>query len=111
MEVLVPRSHAELTRAIYEKGHSMLSNYDKHYTECEIQPIEVKEMLWGRDGIPTSTLGNVGDAVARLMRMGLKDGEPWEKEVEKAINELFRARYGVWLDGGIANVAERLGVK
>jgi hypothetical protein len=82
------------------------SNYDKHYTECRIQPIEVKEMLWSRGSvyIPSSTAGNIGDAIARLMRIGLKDGEPWEKEVEKAINELYRARYGVWLDGGIQAV-------
>ena len=80
------------------------SNYDDHYRRCTVSSIDVKEMLWARDELPTQVRGNVGDAVARLMRMGLKAGEPWEKEVEKAINELYRARYGIWLDGGIQSV-------
>jgi len=38
-------------------------------------------------------------AIKHIMRAGLKPGQPWRKDIEKAINYLNRALTGEWLRG------------
>jgi len=68
-----------------------------HYKKMKIQPWDVMEQRTERnDSIPDIKLISLAMALKYIMRAGLKDGEPWQKDIEKAVNLLNRALTGEW---------------
>lgn len=73
-------------------------NPSDHYAQLDIKPIDVAEQ---RVSTGFSTIGNVGNwhlatAIEYLMRAGLKSGQPWRKDVQKALDHGYRAIHGRW---------------
>lgn len=73
-------------------------NPSGHYAQLDIKPIDVAEQ---RISTGFSTIGNVGNwhlatAIEYLMRAGLKSGQPWRKDVQKALDHGYRAIHGHW---------------
>lgn len=73
-------------------------NPSDHYAQLDIKPIDVAEQ---RISTGFSTIGNVGNwhlatAIEYLMRAGLKSGQPWRKDVQKALDHGYRAIHGRW---------------
>lgn len=72
-------------------------NYDEHYAASAVQPGDLRAQLAVQlENIPPDRLVFVLDAVKHIVRAGNKEGEPWEKDLSKAINELTRAVTGEW---------------
>ena len=71
--------------------------HDRHYSALQIEPISVIEQLMGNETIPADRRYHIGQAFKYMARAGTKDGEPWEKDIEKARNYLHRALTGEWL--------------
>ena len=82
-----------------------MNKHDTHYVEANkrfgIEPIAVMEGIVC-SGIPETFHEvakrnlNIAQAQKYLIRCGEKD-EP-NKELDKALNYLYRARHGVWID-------------
>lgn len=76
-----------------------VENHDSHYQRIEkdlgIQPIQAGEFVVAKEHIPRKPAKNIATAVEYLLRAGDK-GEPWEKDVQKAMNHLHRALTGEW---------------
>ena len=84
----------------------MTTNHDIHYKLMPIEPFDVMEQrvkmhLEGEhigDGHPPPPAKlAMAMALKYIMRAGNKDGQPWEKDVEKAMNYLNRALTGKWI--------------
>lgn len=76
-----------------------MEKHDSHYRKVEksgIEPIVVMEDIIIREGIPLVVLLNIALAVKYLLRIGIKEPEQWEKDLDKAINFLHRAKNGQW---------------
>lgn len=74
--------------------------HNPHYTKMDIEPIDVMEQ---RVASATDVIGEdqnllLALAIKHCMRAGLKGGQPWEKDIEKAKNYLHRALNGGWLE-------------
>ena len=75
-----------------------MSNHDSRYFAMAIQPIEVQEqILRAMSGLSAIEKHHIAKAVAYLMRAGLKEGQDWRKDLEKATNYIHRARTGKWI--------------
>lgn len=75
-------------------------NFDGHYAQKEIEPIDVIEETERRlykAGVEPVKAGNAVRALKYLLRAGLKDGEDAEKDLRKAANYMHRAETGRWL--------------
>ncbi len=79
-----------------------MDNHDSHYRDIEqsgIEPIKIMEELHKRlivQGVEPGRALNIVLAQKHITRAGLKSGDPWEKDIEKAINYLTRAKTGDW---------------
>ena len=76
------------------------ASHDAHYSAIEralgVQPIQIGEAIVDRESIPRKAAKHLATAAEYLARAGTKDGEPWEKEAQKAANHIFRALNGRW---------------
>ncbi len=73
------------------------ANHDKHYAQMAIQPIDVQEqILRSENGMDAVQKHHICEAVAYIMRAGLKEGQDWRKDLDKARNYLHRASTGEW---------------
>ena len=74
-----------------------MSNHDDHYAKMQIQPVDVQEQILNAEsGLTSTQKHHICEAIAYQMRAGLKDGQDWKKDIEKAENYLHRARTGKW---------------
>ena len=76
-----------------------MSNHDDHYRDQKIEPIDIKESLIQRlvdNGVPLLSAVSIYEAQGYITRCSTKEGEPWMKEIDKAINYLTRALTGEW---------------
>ncbi len=82
--------------------------HDDHYAAMDVEPMTVMEQRIAVPGhlSPVESL-HVATALQYLMRAGLKEGQPWRKDVQKAQNHLHRALTGDWL-GAPTTVEGRL---
>lgn len=76
--------------------------HDSHYKRVEVsEPIEIIEDLmeqhWHRNGIPPKAAYSIGNAIKYLLRAGLKEGQPYKKDLDKAMNYIHRAKEGEWI--------------
>ena len=69
-------------------------------THYDMEPIhetiEIIEDVVTRENIPRKAAYSIGNAIKYLLRVGKKQGEDWQDDVEKAENYLHRARTGEW---------------
>ena len=76
-----------------------MPNHDKHYKDDAVETIQIQEWIMrefsGDIGPDRAHL--VAHASKYLRRAGKKDGEPWEKDLQKFINYIHRAITGVWI--------------
>lgn len=68
----------------------------KHYDFLKFETIEVIEAVVRREELPRESAYCIGNALKHLLRAGLKEGEDWMDDVEKAENYLHRATTGDW---------------
>jgi hypothetical protein len=74
-----------------------MSNHDDHYSKTTIQPVDVQEQILNAEsGLTPTQKHHICEAIAYQMRAGLKEGQDWRKDLEKAENYLHRARTGKW---------------
>lgn len=74
-----------------------MSNHDDHYSKMPIQSVDVQEqILSAESGLTPTQKHHICEAIAYQMRAGLKEGQDWRKDLEKAENYLHRARTGKW---------------
>jgi hypothetical protein len=74
-----------------------MSNHDDHYSKMKIQPVDVQEQILAQEsGLTPTQKHHICEAIAYQMRAGLKEGQDWRKDLEKAENYLHRARTGKW---------------
>lgn len=79
------------------------NNHDSHYRTMDIEPYDVMQQRVrphpGTDHCGPTQQQKLAMAIAlkHIMRAGLKDGQLWEKDIEKAMNYLHRALTGGWL--------------
>jgi hypothetical protein len=78
-------------------------NHDPHYQKIEKalgieSTAKLGEVLFElRAGaVPDAARLNMDKALKYIIRAGLKEGQPWEKDLDKAINFLTRAKTGDW---------------
>ena len=76
--------------------------HDKHYKrESVSEPIEIIEDLmiqhWHKHDMPPEAVYSIGNAIKYLLRAGLKDGQPYHKDLDKAMNYIHRAKNGKWI--------------
>ena len=80
----------------------MTLKHDTHYASMAIEPIDVMEQRMKPSDIAefpdTIQRMHLAIALSYIMRAGLKEGQSWEKDVEKAQNHLHRALKGKWID-------------
>ncbi len=88
--------------------------HDEHYRAIEqngIEPIRIMEELHGRLlklGVSADAALNITLAQKHITRAGMKAGNDWSREIEKAINYLTRAKTGEWVDSGsLSRLTER----
>lgn len=82
------------------KGSPKPTNFDSHYAEKEVEPIDVIEETEKRlhaAGVDPIKAGNVVRGLKYILRAGLKEGEDANKDIRKAANYLHRAETGRWL--------------
>ena len=82
------------------------TSYDSHYKAIEatlgVQPIQIMEFHASKIGIPEKAKLNIAIGDNYVTRAGTKSGEPWEKDIRKAMNHFYRALHGKWpWDDGI----------
>ena len=69
-------------------------------THYDMEPIhetiEIIEDVVTRENIPRKAAYSIGNAIKYLLRVGKKQGEDWQDDVEKAENYLHRALPGDW---------------
>ena len=75
-----------------------MKKHDEHYASMEIEPVAVSEQLMkvNAQKIPAWRVYHLAKVVEYIMRAGLKKGQNYQKELEKALNHLHRAIYGRW---------------
>jgi len=74
-----------------------MDKHDEHY--IELSPIEIIEKNATRMaalGVDARSIIAVGNALKYLLRCGSKKGEPFEKDLQKALNYTFRAINHRW---------------
>lgn len=69
-----------------------------HYRHS-IEPIEVMELVAENTQVPPKVRLNVAQAIKYLLRLGYK-GSSYQEDLDKAIDYLWRARWGTWLQAG-----------
>jgi hypothetical protein len=76
----------------------MSSKHDEHY-RGEVEPIEMIEYMGERlaGKVSFQAIYSLLQAVKYIRRAGRKEGEPWRKDLDKAINYLHRAFLGKWV--------------
>ena len=79
-----------------------MDKHDSHYKRTAVsEPIEIIEDLmvkhWHRASMPPEAAYSLGNAVKYVLRAGLKQGQDYKKDLEKAMNYLNRAISGEWL--------------
>ena len=68
-----------------------------HYDMKPIhETIQIIEDVVTRENIPRKSAYAIGNAIKYLLRVGKKQGENWQDDVEKAENYLHRALTGEW---------------
>lgn len=75
-------------------------NHDHHYSKKIIEPIEVIEETIDRlivSGVTPKSAFNVSQSLKYILRAGLKENENPHKEIDKALNYLYRAKHGEWI--------------
>ena len=80
----------------------MMIRHSDHYHKMTIEPIGVMEERMVPDNHLTNgpyhiERLNLSIAIKHIMRAGKKEGQPWEKDIQKAQNYLHRALTGEWL--------------
>lgn len=60
------------------------------------ETIQIIEDVVTRENIPRKSAYAIGNAIKYLLRVGKKQGEDWQDDVEKAENYLHRALTGEW---------------
>jgi len=73
-----------------------MNKHDKHYSIQQIEPIDVIENFLSMGSLPPIVAFSVAQALKYILRSGLKEGQPWNKELQKAMNYLYRALNGRW---------------
>lgn len=73
-----------------------MKKQDKHYKGHAFEAIDVIEWFLKMGGVPPIAAYSVGQALRYILRAGLKDGQPWDMDIEKASNYLHRALKGEW---------------
>ena len=69
-----------------------------HYANMRTESIKImEEIIEDNVEVPMKARLNLAMAQKHLKRAGTKNGEPWEKDIEKAINYLTRALTGEWI--------------
>ena len=72
---------------------------DTHYRNKPIQPIELQEQLMDfNEEVPPKQRHLIAMASKHIVRAGEKTDNPWEQDIHKAMNYLFRSVTGMWLD-------------
>lgn len=82
-----------------------MQKHDSHYQRQDFpEPIEVIEdlimRLWHKNSVPPEAVYSIGNALKYLLRAGLKEGQPYHKDLDKAMNYIHRAKSGKWVDNG-----------
>lgn len=94
-----------------------MDNHDEHYRNIEqsgIEPIRIMEELHKRlllQGVEPEKALNIALAQKHITRAGMKAGNDWGREIEKAINYLTRAKTGEWFDGKYSAELEKRNAK
>jgi len=71
--------------------------FDDHYRDLEpIEIIEKNAQRMASLGVDPRSIIAVGNALKYLLRCGSKRGEPFEKDLQKALNYTFRAINHRW---------------
>ena len=82
-----------------------MKKHDEHYAGMDVQPIVVMEERM-EDFDTVDDYPDPGErfllalSLKHIMRAGKKEGQPWRKDVEKAINYLHRSLNGTWASKG-----------
>lgn len=75
-----------------------MKKHDEHYAKMKIQPQDIMEQrATPGEGMSNEENLRVTQALKYVLRAGHKDGQPWKKDIEKAINYLTRALTGEWI--------------
>lgn len=73
--------------------------HDDHYRNKVIEPIMVQEqVMLDLTSVPADRRHFLAQAIRYIMRAGTKADNPWEKDIEKALNYLNRTLTGKWWD-------------
>lgn len=75
-------------------------NHDTHYSKKMIEPILVIEETIDRlitSGVTPKSALNICQSLKYTLRAGLKEDENPHKEIDKALNYLYRAKHGEWI--------------
>lgn len=76
-----------------------MEKHDLHYTKQSIETIDVQEQIMTiQTNIPPDRRHCLAHSLKYIMRAGIKSGEDWEKDLQKALNYLHRALTGNWID-------------
>ncbi len=78
--------------------------HDKHYKRPNVsEAIEIIEDLmvqhWQKNAVPPQASYHISNALKYLLRAGLKEGQPYHKDLDKAMNYIHRAKTGKWITG------------
>lgn len=77
--------------------------HDNHYKTMHIEPFDVMEQRMNSHNKPSHAGPSqkqklaLAIAIKHIMRAGHKTGQPWDKDIQKAMNYLNRALTGEWL--------------
>jgi len=84
--------------------NNTIEKSDVHYRDIENsgdpEPIVIQESLMDRlvkAGVPTRRALDIVMGQKHISRAGVKKGEDWSKEIQKAINYLTRGLTGEWI--------------
>ena len=76
-----------------------MDKHDKHYQgQGPYEPIKVIEHFLKVTGVPPLVAYSLGQVLRYILRAGQKEGQPWQKDIEKGLNYMHRALKGEWVD-------------
>lgn len=81
-----------------------MNKHDEHYKDQgNYEPIKIIEHFLKATDLPPLVAYHLTHVLRYILRAGSKDGQPWAKDLEKALNYMYRAVNGSWMDEPKAN--------
>jgi len=78
-----------------------IQTHDEHYRFLPVEPIDLIRAVIESDAkIDPMAKYCIGQSLKYILRAGQKPNEPWERDIEKAMNYLNYALTENWISGG-----------